>query len=204
MQFDWLDSGEGTQVDTDILLIQTLTTELGLDKHEMLAEMARQAEIERSKSILGSLGKESTQSESAAAKAGKLDSNGDLGDLSKVNLVRRIKEMKFFSLDETAYKLRRADWLHLVCWQPAVSESVKRQNGFLSSPEENPVDSLLLSAFEFIDVNEASASNKILEDAATAHVRKVRGYFTDISQKNVRTPSSDPSVTLQTILKNAS
>ena len=37
MQFDWIDSGEGTLADTDILLIQKLTTELGLDKHEMLA-----------------------------------------------------------------------------------------------------------------------------------------------------------------------
>ena len=37
MQFDRIDSGEGTQADTDILLIQKLTTELGLDKHEMLA-----------------------------------------------------------------------------------------------------------------------------------------------------------------------
>jgi hypothetical protein len=58
MQFDWIDSGEGTQADTDILLIQKLTTELGLDKHEMLEEMARQAEVERGKSILGQLGKD--------------------------------------------------------------------------------------------------------------------------------------------------
>jgi hypothetical protein len=37
MKFDWIDSGEGTQADTDILLIQKLTTELGLNKNEMLA-----------------------------------------------------------------------------------------------------------------------------------------------------------------------
>ena len=55
MQFDALDSGEGTQADTDILLIQKLTTELGLDKHEMLGEMARQAAVERDKSILGQI-----------------------------------------------------------------------------------------------------------------------------------------------------
>jgi hypothetical protein len=41
MQFDWHDSGEGTQADTDILLIQKLTNELGLDKNEMLAQMAK-------------------------------------------------------------------------------------------------------------------------------------------------------------------
>lgn len=47
----------------------------------------------------------------------------------------------------------------------------------LSSPHDNPIDSLLLSAFEFFDVNEAGAANKILEDSATAHVRKVRSYL---------------------------
>lgn len=56
MQFDWADSGQGTQADTDILLIQKLSSELGLNKNEMLAEMQRQSEIERNKSILGKLG----------------------------------------------------------------------------------------------------------------------------------------------------
>jgi hypothetical protein len=51
----------------------------------------------------------------------------------------------------------------------------------LSNKIENPIDSLLLSCFEFIDVNEAGAVNKILEDAATAHVRKVKAYFTELS-----------------------
>lgn len=41
MQFDWVDSGEGTQADTDVLLIQKLTHELGLDKNAMLVEMVR-------------------------------------------------------------------------------------------------------------------------------------------------------------------
>jgi hypothetical protein len=63
---------------------------------------------------------------------------------------------------------------------------VKRQNNLLSSGDENPIDSLLLSAFELVDVNEAGAANKILEDAATAHIRKVRSYFSDLSQRTVR------------------
>ena len=37
LQFDWIDSGELTQVDTDILLIQKLTQELNLGKSGMLA-----------------------------------------------------------------------------------------------------------------------------------------------------------------------
>ena len=98
MQFDWIDSGEGTQLDTDLLLIQKLTSELGLDKHEMLAEMAKQAEIERGKSILGQLGKDQ--------KSGEEVKSSDPGaDQARTNLIRRIKEMKFFSLDETEYKL---------------------------------------------------------------------------------------------------
>ena len=57
LQFDWIDSGELTQADTDILLIQKLTQELNLDKNEMLQQMAKQAETERKKSILGRIGK---------------------------------------------------------------------------------------------------------------------------------------------------
>lgn len=89
--------------------------------------------------------------------------------------------MRFFSLNETEYQLRKADWLKFVCWEPLVSEILQRQNQVLSNPKDNPIDSLLLSAFEFVDVNEAGAANKILEDAATAHVRKVKGYFFELS-----------------------
>jgi len=78
-----------------------------------------------------------------------------------MNLVRRIKEMEFFTLDETQCKLKRADWLQHVCWLPAVDDAVKRQNHHLSSIEENPIDSLLLSAFEFVDVNENGASSHV-------------------------------------------
>lgn len=196
MQFDWIDSGEGTQLDTDMLLIQKLTSELGLDKHEMLAEMAKQAEIERGKSILGQLGKDQKSGEGAKST--------DPGvDQARTNLIRRIKEMKFFSLDETDYKLQKADWLDYVCWQPAVDSEVKKQNNWLSSAQENPVDSLLQSAFEFVDVNEAGAANKILEDAATAHVRKVRGYFSDMSQKTVKQPHTSASTAAEAILRAA-
>lgn len=111
--------------------------------------------------------------------------------------------MKFFSLDETEYKLQRADWLRYVCWQPAVSETLKRANNLLSSIEENPVDSLLLSAFEFIDVNESGAANKILEDSATAHVRKVKGYFTDLSQKTTKAAHADAGAAQEMILRSA-
>jgi hypothetical protein len=84
-----------------------------------------------------------------------------------------------------------------------VSDCIKRQNFRLSNFAENPIDSLLLSAFEFIDVNEAGASNKILEDSATAHVRKVRSYFTDLSQKVQKTKYADKAEADRAILLNA-
>jgi hypothetical protein len=100
--------------------------------------------------------------------------------------VRRIKELKFFSLDETSFSLKKADWLQYICWFPMISEFLVRQNNILSNQTENPIDSLLVSAFEFVDVNEAGAANKILEDSATSHVKKVRSYFKEISQQTSR------------------
>jgi hypothetical protein len=54
-----------------------------------------------------------------------------------------------------------------------------------------------------VDVNEAGAANKILEDAATAHVRKVRGYFSDMSQKHVKQPHTSASTAEEAILRAA-
>lgn len=113
MQFDWLDSGIISNESTDILLIQKLTSELSLDKNQMLAEMAKQSEIERNKSILGKLGKESNHEAKPKAKEEAEDTHTDH---ARQNLIRRIKEMKIFSLEETNYKLKRADWLKYVCW----------------------------------------------------------------------------------------
>jgi hypothetical protein len=203
MQFDWHDSGEGNQADTDVLLIQKLTNELGLDKNEMLAEMAKQAEIERNKSILGKIGKDQNSNDNLPQGETTGARTNDEDDFAKANLIRRIKEMKFFSLDETDYKLKKSDWLQYVCWLPNVSDTVKRANFWLSNPDENPIDSLLLSAFEFVDVNEAGASNKILEDSATAHVRKVRNYFTDLSQKVQKVRYADKAETEEAILYKA-
>lgn len=73
----------------------------------------------------------------------------------------------------------------------------------LSNSIENPIDSLLLSSFEFTDVNEAGAVNKILEDAATAHLRQVRAYFTEISQKNSKGNFKNKDLAEKNILKQA-
>ena len=111
--------------------------------------------------------------------------------------------MNFFSLDESNFKVKKADWLQYVCWNPSIPDIQKKQNHIFSSMDENPIDSLLLSAFEFIDVNEAGAANKILEDSATAHVRKVRGYFTELSQMFTKPSYSDKNTSVEAMIKDA-
>jgi len=43
-------------------------------------------------------------------------------EVARNNLIRRVKDMRFFSLDPTQCKLKNADWLNYVCWLPNVSE----------------------------------------------------------------------------------
>lgn len=84
-------------------------------------------------------------------------------------MIRKIKTIEFFSLNETPVKIRRADWLEYVCWEPNVSTFVQKQNHLLSS-NDNDIDHLLKSAFDFTDVNDSTTVNKILEEAAQAHL----------------------------------
>ena len=62
LQFDHIDTGELTKVDTDIQLIKKFTEELGIDKNEMIKQMQKQSETERKKSILGQIGNKDTSS----------------------------------------------------------------------------------------------------------------------------------------------
>ena len=85
--------------------------------------MARQAETERNKSILGQI-KDQPQGEGVAMRANGAD--GQKEDVARENLKRRIKEMNFFSLDVSTYKVKKADWLQYVCWNPVVSDLIKK------------------------------------------------------------------------------
>jgi hypothetical protein len=58
----------------------------------------------------------------------------------------------FFNLDPTSTKLKQADWLHLICFQGTVSEVIKRQSYHFNLIDQ--YDSLLESAFNFLDVND--------------------------------------------------
>ena len=63
-------------------------------------------------------------------------------------------------------KLRQADWLEYICFQPNITNAQKLQNNLLSSAD-NTVDNLLKGAFDVIDVHDQVTVNKILEDAAS-------------------------------------
>lgn len=42
----------------------------------------------------------------------------------------------------------------------------------LSAPE-NHIDHLLKAAFEFLDVNDSSSVNKVIDEAAELHIKKI-------------------------------
>lgn len=87
-------------------MLDKLNKNLGLSKNDVLQDMSRFAEQERKKSILGKI-------------------NNDQGQ-NKQNI-------GFFSLDDSEFKLKQADWLGLVCFTPMISECLKRQSHYLNS-----------------------------------------------------------------------
>lgn len=94
-------------------------------------------------------------------------------EFARLNLIKKIRTVEFFSLEEIKTKLRNADWLDYVCFSPNVPEVIKQQNCILSD-KDNHLDALLKSALEFADVNDSNSVNKILDDASNAHILKVK------------------------------
>lgn len=99
--------------------------------------------------------------------------------------------------------LKEADWLPYICWSAQVSDVLSRQNQVLSCEEDNPIDSLLQSAFEFIDVNEISAATRIVEEAAKAHSHKVRNYFKEICSVTPQEAAPEEMKVIEQTLKKA-
>jgi len=93
-------------------------------------------------------------------------------EFARLDLLKRIRTIEFFTLDETTVRLRKADWLDYVCFTPTVTEDLKQQNCILSG-KENVLDSLLKSALEFTDVNDTMSVARIIEEAVSSHVKKV-------------------------------
>ena len=58
-------------------------------------------------------------------------------------------------------------WIDYVCVFPKVSTILQKQAAFLAT--DNPIDSLLRSAMNFLDVNDLATVNKILEETSRLH-----------------------------------
>lgn len=119
MTFDWEDSG----ATADIQMIDRLTRSLGLNKDDMLADMSKYSAEQRTHSLLNALN---------VGKTGQVDMT--LKDLTenelnkdqftRHNLLRKLRQIEFFTLEESEVRMRKADWLEYVCWQPAISVHV--------------------------------------------------------------------------------
>lgn len=60
-----------------------------------------------------------------------------------------------------------AYWLDYVCVYPKIPAHIQKQAAFLSI--NNPIDTLLKSALNFLDVNDLATVNRILEETARLH-----------------------------------
>lgn len=58
-------------------------------------------------------------------------------------------------------------WIDYVCVFPKIPNHALKQAAHLST--NNPIDSLLKSAMNFLDVNDLATVNKILEETARLH-----------------------------------
>ena len=47
-------------------------------------------------------------------------------EFTKQNLKRKIKTLEFFSLNDLGVKLRDADWLEYVCFEPDVPDLIQK------------------------------------------------------------------------------
>ena len=80
--------------------------------------MSKFSESERNKSILG-----------------RINNSDNLEQLknSGINIdKKKYENIEFFTVDETDYKLKKADWLDAVCFRANVPEYIKRQSHYLN------------------------------------------------------------------------
>jgi hypothetical protein len=116
MTFDWEDTG----ANADMQIIDRLTRSLELNKDQIISEMARISAEQRSASLLNALNVGKTGSADLTLKD-LTENELNKDEFTRHNLIKKLKQIEFFSLEESAVKIRRADWLDYVCWQPTVS-----------------------------------------------------------------------------------
>lgn len=71
---------------------------------------------------------------------------------------------------ESVTKLRGAYWIEFICFTPTIDPVYKKQSLLFQAPK----DELLASYFDFLDVNDASAVNKIIDDASVLHTQRAQ------------------------------
>ena len=92
-----------------------LSKNLGLSKDSMIEELSRHCAEQRQTSLLNALNVGKTGQQDASLKD-LTENELNKDQFIRHNLIRKLKTIEFFSLDETDVRLRRADWLEYVCW----------------------------------------------------------------------------------------
>jgi len=82
------------------------------------------------------------------------------GDISKDTVLKT----------DSNTKLRASYWLPYICCTPIVDSFYKKQSLLF----QNKLDTLLASYFDFLDVNDCSAVNKIIDDASILHTQRAQ------------------------------
>jgi len=82
------------------------------------------------------------------------------GDISKDTVIKT----------ESFTKLKASYWLEYICFSPTIDPLYKKQSLLFQVKADNLLDSY----FNFLDVNDCSAVNKILDDASILHTQRAQ------------------------------
>ena len=85
-------------------------------------------------------------------------------------------------------------WIDYICMTPTEPEWHKKQQALLNN--NNPIDNLVKSAMNFLDVHDLASINRINEDNAILHQQAVKKLYVynphdQIKQKVVTTQDGD-------------
>lgn len=83
-------------------------------------------------------------------------------------------------------------WIDYVCVFPKIPTHSMKQAALLAT--DNPVDSLLTSAMNFLDVNDLATVNKILEETARLHQQQTKELAAGVSFKTNYAATSNNDV----------
>lgn len=158
LQFDLYDTcKEGDYANIDRITKNLERVEMEAEKARSVADMKRISKLESKKSMIGRINADDLR-------RADLRINDILEGVARDNNIGS----NFFSFEESQFKIKKADWLNQVCFEPAISEAVKRQSLHFNKVDQ--YDGLLESAFNFLDVNDSSSVNRIIDEAAQTHV----------------------------------